>query len=136
MLASVAEALGAMEAVLQLTAEYLKTRVQFGQPLGKLQALQHRMAEMFVEVQEVRSILYCGIAHLNAEAPVRGSVISAAKLVTLEAGRIVGGQGVQLHGGMGMTQEYAMGHYFKKLVAFEKAYGDAAWHVERLALTR
>ena len=132
-LACVAEALGAMEAVLQLTAEYLKTRVQFGQPIGKLQALQHRMAEMFVEVQEVRSILYCGIAHLNAEASVRGPVISAAKLVTLEAGRIVGGQGVQLHGGIGMTEEYAMGHYFKKLVAFEKTYGDADWHVERLA---
>jgi alkylation response protein AidB-like acyl-CoA dehydrogenase len=107
-LACVAEALGAMEAVLQLTAEYLKTRVQFGQPIGKLQALQHRMAEMFVEVQEVRSILYCGIAHLNAEPPVRGAMISAAKLVTLEAGRIVGGQGIQLHGGIGMTQEYAM----------------------------
>jgi alkylation response protein AidB-like acyl-CoA dehydrogenase len=132
-LGCVAEALGAMEAVLQLTAEYLKTRVQFGQPIGKLQALQHRMAEMFVEVQEVRSILYCGIAHLNAEPPVRGAVISAAKLVTLEAGRIVGGQGIQLHGGIGMTQEYAMGHYFKKLVAFEKTYGDGDWHLERLA---
>jgi alkylation response protein AidB-like acyl-CoA dehydrogenase len=132
-LARVAEALGAMEAVLQLTAEYLKTRVQFGQPIGKLQALQHRMAEMFVEVQEARSILYCGIAHLGAEPPIRGAVISAAKLVTLEAGRIVGSQGIQLHGGIGMTQEYAVGHYFKKLVAFEKTYGDGDWHLDRLA---
>jgi alkylation response protein AidB-like acyl-CoA dehydrogenase len=132
-LACATEALGAMEAVLQLTADYLKTRVQFGQPIGKLQALQHRMAEMFVEVQEVRSILYCGIAQLNAEVSVRGSVVSAAKLVTLKAGRIVGSQGVQLHGGIGMTEEYAMGHYFKKLVAFEKTYGDGDWHAERLA---
>jgi alkylation response protein AidB-like acyl-CoA dehydrogenase len=132
-LACVAEALGAMEAVLQLTADYLETRVQFGQPIGKLQALQHRMAEMFVEVQETRSILYCGIAHLNAEASVRGPVISAAKMVTLEAARIVGSQGVQLHGGIGMTEEYAMGHYFKKLLAFEKTYGDGDWHAERLA---
>jgi alkylation response protein AidB-like acyl-CoA dehydrogenase len=132
-LAGVAEVLGAMEAVLQLTADYLRTRVQFGQPIGKLQALQHRMAEMFVEVQEVRSILYCGMAHLHGERSVRASVISAAKLVTLEAGRIVGSQGVQLHGGIGMTDEYAMGHYFKKLVAFEKTYGDGDWHVERLA---
>ncbi|MDB6100861.1 MAG: hypothetical protein JWO52_860 [Gammaproteobacteria bacterium] len=132
-LACAAEALGAMEAVLQLTADYLKTRVQFGQPIGKLQALQHRMAEMFVGVQEARSILYCGIAHLNAEASVRGPVISAAKMVTLEAARIVGSQGVQLHGGIGMTEEYAMGHYFKKLVAFEKIYGDGDWHAERLA---
>jgi alkylation response protein AidB-like acyl-CoA dehydrogenase len=132
-LAGVAEALGAMETVLQLTAEHLQTRVQFGHPIGKFQALQHRMAEMFVEVQEVRSILYCGIAHLNAEPAVRGAVISAAKLVTLEAGRIVGGQGIQLHGGIGMTQECAVGQYFKRLVAFEKTYGDGDWHVNRLA---
>lgn len=132
-LARVAEALGAMESVLQFTSEYLMTRVQFGQPIGKLQALRHRMAEMFVEVQEVRSILYCGLAHLNAEAAVRGAIISAAKLVTLEAGRIVGGQGIQLHGGIGVTEEYAVGHYFKKLVAFEKTYGDGAWHLQRLA---
>jgi len=135
-LACAAEALGAMEAVLQLTADYLKIRVQFGQPLGKLQALQHRMAEMFVEVQEVRSILYCGISQLNADSAVRGPVISAAKLVTLEAGRIVGSQGVQLHGGIGMTEEYAMGHYYKKLLAFEKTYGDGDWHAERLARSR
>jgi alkylation response protein AidB-like acyl-CoA dehydrogenase len=132
-LACVAEALGAMETVLQLTAEHLKTRTQFGHPIGKFQALQHRMAEMFVEVQEVRSILCCGIAHLNAEPSVRGAVVSAAKLVTLEAGRIVGGQGIQLHGGIGMTQECAVGQYFKKLLAFEKTYGDADWHVNRLA---
>jgi alkylation response protein AidB-like acyl-CoA dehydrogenase len=132
-LACVAEALGAMEIVLQLTAEHLKTRTQFGHPIGKFQALQHRMAEMFVEVQEVRSILYCGIAHLDAEPSVRAAVVSAAKLVTLEAGRLVGGQGVQLHGGIGMTQECAVGQYFKKLLAFEKTYGDADWHVNRLA---
>jgi alkylation response protein AidB-like acyl-CoA dehydrogenase len=132
-LARVAEALGAMECVMQLTSEYLKTRVQFGQPIGKLQALQHRMAEMFVEVQEVRSILYCGLAHLDAEAALRGAVVSAAKLVTLEAGRIVGGQGIQLHGGIGVTEEYAVGRYFKKLIAFEKTYGDGTWHLDRLA---
>jgi alkylation response protein AidB-like acyl-CoA dehydrogenase len=88
---------------------------------------------MFVEVQEVRSILYCGIAHLHADASVRGAIISAAAVVTLEAARVVGGQGIQLHGGIGVTQEYAMGHYFKQLVAFEKTYGDGAWHLDRLA---
>jgi alkylation response protein AidB-like acyl-CoA dehydrogenase len=81
----------------------------------------------------VRSILYCGIAHLHADAPVRGAIISAAKVVTLEAARIVGGQGIQLHGGIGVTQEYAVGHYFRQLVAFEKTYGDDAWHLDRLA---
>jgi alkylation response protein AidB-like acyl-CoA dehydrogenase len=132
-LARIAEALGVMEAVLQITSEYLKSRIQFGQPIGRMQALQHRMAEMFVEVQEVRSILYCGLAHLDANPPLRGAVVSAAKVVTLEAARIVGGQGIQLHGAIGVTQEYAMGHYFKQLVAFEKTYGDCDWHLDRLA---
>lgn len=132
-LARIAMALGAMEAVLQITAEYLKTRTQFGQPIGKFQALQHRMSEMFVEVQETRSILYCGLAHLDAEAALRSPIISAAKLVTTNAGRIVGGQGIQLHGGIGVTNEYAVGHYYKHLLAFEKIYGDADWHLERFA---
>ncbi len=132
-LARIAMALGAMETVLELTAEYIKTRTQFGQPIGKFQALQHRMAEMFVEVQETRSILYCGLAHLDAEPALRSPIISAAKLVTTNAGKIVGGQGMQLHGGIGMTNEYAVGHYYKYLLAFEKIYGDADWHLERFA---
>lgn len=130
-LAQVAEALGAMEAVLEITNAYIKQRVQFGQPIGKFQALQHRMAEMFVEVQETRSILYRGMALLDAPPAERKRAISAAKVVASNAAKFVGAQGIQLHGGIGMTEEYAVGHYFKKLVAFEKRYGDTEYHVDR-----
>jgi alkylation response protein AidB-like acyl-CoA dehydrogenase len=130
-LAQVAEALGAMEAVLEITNAYIKQRVQFGQPIGKFQALQHRMAEMFVEVQETRSILYRGLALLEAPVAERKRAISAAKVVASNAARFVGAQGIQLHGGIGMTDEYAVGHYYKKLIAFEKRFGDTEFHVAR-----
>lgn len=130
-LAQVAEALGAMEAVLEITNAYIKQRVQFGQPIGKFQALQHRMAEMFVEVQETRSILYRGMALLDAAPAERKRAISAAKVVASNAAKFVGAQGIQLHGGIGMTEEYAVGHYYKKLIAFEKRHGDTEYHVGR-----
>jgi alkylation response protein AidB-like acyl-CoA dehydrogenase len=130
-LAQVAEALGAMQAVLDITNAYIKQRVQFGQPIGKFQALQHRMAEMFVEVQETRSILYRGMALLDAAPAERKRAISAAKVVASNAAKFVGAQGIQLHGGIGMTEEYAVGHYYKKLIAFEKRYGDTEFHVGR-----
>ena len=130
-LAQIAEALGAMEAVLSITNSYLKQRVQFGQTLNNFQALQHRMAEMFVEVQEARSSLYRGIAHLSAAPAQRAAAVSAAKVVAGNAARFVGAQGIQLHGGIGMTDEYAVGHYYKKLLAFDKRYGDADFHMDR-----
>ena len=130
-LAQVAESLGAMEAVLEITNAYIKQRVQFGQPIGKFQALQHRMSEMFVEVQETRSIFYRGMALLEAPAAERKKAISAAKVVASNAGKFVGGQGIQLHGGIGMTEEYAVGHYYKKLIAFEKRFGDIEYHTAR-----
>lgn len=130
-LAQVAEGLGCMEAVLALTSEYLKTRQQFGQPIGKFQALQHRMSEMFVEVQETRSILYRGIAHLDAAPATRKQAVSAAKVMLGSAGRFVGGQGIQLHGGIGVTDEYQVGHYYKRLLTLEKLYGDSDWHLDR-----
>ena len=130
-LALVAEALGAMEAVLEITNAYIKQRVQFGQPIGKFQALQHRMAEMFVEVQETRSILYRGMALLESAPAERQRAISAAKVVAGNAAKFVGAQGIQLHGGIGMTEEYAVGHYYKKLIAFEKRFGDTEFHITR-----
>jgi alkylation response protein AidB-like acyl-CoA dehydrogenase len=133
LLAQVAYALGAMQSVLEVSAEYVKSRVQFGQPLFKFQATQHRLAEMFVEVQEVRSILYCGLAHLDAERATRRRMVSAAKAVAAQAGRLVGGLGIQLHGGIGMTDEYRVGHYFKHLVVFEKLYGDTEYHLSQVA---
>jgi alkylation response protein AidB-like acyl-CoA dehydrogenase len=131
LLAQVAEALGAMQAVMEITSAYIKQRVQFGQPLGKFQALQHRMAEMFVEVQSTRSILYRGMAYLDAEPTARRHAVSAAKVVAGNAARFVGAQGIQLHGGIGLTDEYSVGHYFKKLIAFEKKFGDAEFHIGR-----
>ena len=134
-LARVAEALGIMEKVLEITAEQLRNRSQFGQPLSKFQALQHRMAEMFVEVQETRSILYRGVSMIGAEPDERGVAVSVAKVVASGAARVVGTQGIQLHGGVGMTDEYAVGHYFKRLLALEKQYGDMDYHLKRIAKT-
>jgi len=130
-LAQVAEALGCMEAVLEMTSDYLKTRQQFGQAIGKFQALQHRMSEMFVEVQETRSILYRGIAHVDGAPAARRQAVSAAKVMLGSAGRFVGGQGIQLHGGIGVTDEYQVGHYYKRLLVLEKLYGDSDWHLDR-----
>jgi alkylation response protein AidB-like acyl-CoA dehydrogenase len=130
-LAQVAEGLGCMEAVMALASDYLKTRHQFGQPIGRFQALQHRMAEMFVEVQETRSILYRGIASLGGPTAARRQAVSAAKVMLASAGRFVGGQGIQLHGGIGMTDEYQIGHYFKRLVTLDKTCGDGDWHLQR-----
>jgi alkylation response protein AidB-like acyl-CoA dehydrogenase len=132
-LARVAEGLGAMEVVLQLANEHLQSRQQFGQPLIRFQALQHRLAEMFVEIQETRSILYRGLAYIEAPAAERRAAVSAAKVVAANAGRVVGEQGIQLHGGVGMTQEYQVGHYYKRLIALEKSFGDVDYHLERLA---
>lgn len=135
-LASVAEALGCMESILDQTAQHLKTRVQFGNPLGKFQALQHRMAEMFVEVQESRSILYQAIASLARGANARRTAVSAAKAYVGNAGKIVGEHAIQLHGGIGVTEEVAVGHYYKKLVLFEKLFGDRDFHLDRFAKGR
>jgi alkylation response protein AidB-like acyl-CoA dehydrogenase len=134
-LARVAEAVGMMEAVLQLTAEHLRNRVQFGQPLAKFQALQHRMAEMFVEAHSTRSILYRGLAHAGLDAALRRPAVAAAKVVAARALQFVCANGVQLHGGMGMTEECAVGHYFRRALAFEKAFGDLATHLDRMTIT-
>ena len=132
-LASVAESLGMMEAVMAITAGYILGRSQFGQTLSKFQALQHRMAEMFVATQEARSMLYCGIAHLNRTPKERGRAISAAKAVAARANRFVCAQGIQLHGGMGLTEEYPVGHYFRKMAMMEKMFGDIDFHLDRIA---
>lgn len=130
-LAQVAEAIGAMGAVMEITAEYIKTRKQFGQPIGKFQALQHRMAEMLTVTEDARSMLYRGLANLDAEPAARKAAVSAAKVVAAEAGKFVGAQGIQLHGGMGMTDECSVGHYFRRFLVFEKAYGDPEYHTAR-----
>jgi hypothetical protein len=126
-----AEALGAMEALLEQTVAYTKTRVQFGQPIGAFQALQHRMADMYLHCQAMRSLVV-DAAIAQAEGGPRAARAAAALKVKLgEAGRFVAQQAVQLHGGIGMTDELAVGHHFKRLLFLDTLFGDAGHHLRR-----
>jgi len=136
-IALMAQGVGAMEACLTVCADYLKERRQFGQPIGKFQALQHLMADLFVSAHQARSMVYQALAHADAEAPIRAQAVSAARIIVGEAMQSVSRGGIQLHGGYGITDEYAPSHYFRRMMALEKLYGDTGWHLARLAsLTR
>lgn len=127
-----AEAAGALQATLEATIEYTKTRKQFGVPLAKFQALQHRMADMLIHVEQARSMAY--LASLRAgetDAPERRRAVSAAKVIVGQACRQVGQQAVQLHGGMGVSDEVPVSHYFRRLAAIELSLGDSEHHLER-----
>ncbi len=126
-----AEAVGAMEAANATTIEYTKSRKQFGQPIGRFQALQHRMADMFVQATQARSmsILAAGRCAARGDAEQRRRDVSAAKCYVGKAARFVGQQAVQLHGGMGMADELAVSHYFKRLTMIDMTFGDAAHHL-------
>jgi alkylation response protein AidB-like acyl-CoA dehydrogenase len=129
-----AEALGVMEATVSATIEYLKTRQQFGQPIGRFQALQHRTADMLLHLEQSRSMAY--LAAMNcalADDTQRRKSLSAAKLVIGNACRFIGQQSVQLHGGMGMTDELTLSHWFKRLMAIELSFGDTDSHLQRFA---
>ena len=127
-----AEALGAMEALMDLTAEYLRTRKQFGQPIGRFQALQHRVADMLIAIEQARSMALLAMAKADDLDPCeRRKAIAAAKAMSGRSGRYVGQQAVQLHGGMGVSDELAVGHYFKRLTCIDLTWGDAAHHLER-----
>ena len=130
--AQCAEAIGAISELNKATLEYTKTRKQFGVPLASFQVLQHRLVDMFIAQEEATAITYA----LNATLAQGGDVAklaSAAKAKTGEAGRYVAEQAVQLHGGMGMTDELKVGHHLKRLIAINIQYGDAAFHVRRCA---
>jgi alkylation response protein AidB-like acyl-CoA dehydrogenase len=127
-----AEASGALQATLDATLDYTKTRKQFGVPLAKFQALQHRMADMLIHVEQARSMAY--LAALRADDPdprERRRAVSAAKVVVGNACRFVGQQAVQLHGGMGVSDETAVSHYFRRLTAIELTLGDTEHHLEQ-----
>jgi alkylation response protein AidB-like acyl-CoA dehydrogenase len=127
-----AEALGVMEALTEATLAYLKTRQQFGVPIGKFQVLQHRMAEMFIQLEQARSMTLLAAVHAGTDsAPERRRVISAAKARLGEAMRYIGQQAVQLHGGMGVTNELPAAHYFKRLSTIELTLGDTDHHLSR-----
>jgi len=127
-----AEAIGAMDAIFAATLEYLKTRQQFGAPIGKFQALQHRMADMFIHLEQARSMAMLAAVKAGApDAAERRRVVSAAKVRVGQASRFVGQQAVQLHGGMGVTDELPAAHYFKRLAMIELTLGDVDHHLER-----
>jgi alkylation response protein AidB-like acyl-CoA dehydrogenase len=127
------EAVGCMRKVLADTVEYCKQRQQFGQPIGSFQVLQHRMVDMYMEVEQAVAAVYLAVLNLAAEPDTRARAVSAAKATTGKAARFVGQQAVQLHGGMGMTEELAIGHYFKRLTAVQYEFGSTDYHVARYA---
>jgi pimeloyl-CoA dehydrogenase small subunit len=132
--ATCAEAVGAMSEMASITVEYLKTRKQFGMPIGAFQALQHRGADMFVATEQARSMAMLATIMAGSEdARERSRAISAAKVQVGRSGRYVAQQAVQLHGGVGVTMEYKVGHYFKRLTTMDSLFGDADHHLGRLA---
>jgi len=129
-----AEAVGAMAALTELTVEYLKTRTQFGVPIASFQVLQHKSVDMFVALEQARSMAaYATMMAGEPDPRERRKAISAAKVQVGRSARFVGETAVQLHGGIGMTMEYKAGHYFKRLTMIEMAYGDADHHLRLLA---
>jgi pimeloyl-CoA dehydrogenase small subunit len=129
-----AEAVGIMEVLNATTLEYLKTRKQFGVPIGSFQVLQHRMAEMVLEHEQAKSMaILAALSADGADARERRRVISAAKVQIGKSGRFIGQQAIQLHGGIGMTDEYSAGHYFKRLTMIAQSFGDEDHHLDRFA---
>ena len=129
-----AEAVGAMAALHALTVDYLKTRKQFGVPIGSFQVLQHKSVDMFVALEQARSMaLYATMMAGEPDASERRRAISTAKVQIGRSARLVGETAIQLHGGIGMTMEYKAGHYFKRLTMIDMAYGDADHHLRLLA---
>ena len=126
-----AEAIGAMKVLNDTTIEYSKTRKQFGTPIGKFQVLQHRMVDMFMNYEQSVSITYMVTLKLEEEEAERKKAASAAKVQIGKAGRFIGQQAVQIHGGMGMTDELAIGHYFKRATMIEGLFGSVDHHLKR-----
>lgn len=128
-----AEAVGIMRRLLEDTIAYTQSRQQFGQPISNFQVLQHRMVDMFMQVEMATSAVYLATMKLDAPAAERARAASVAKVTVAEACRFVGQNAVQLHGGMGMTDELAIGHYFKRATVIEGELGTVDYHVERFA---
>lgn len=127
-----AEGVGAMEAIFEATLEYLKTRSQFGVPIGKFQALQHRMADMYIHLEQARSMaLLAAVKADSTDGTERRRAVSAAKYRVGQAMKFVGQQAVQLHGGMGVTNELPAAHHFKRLAMIELTLGDSDHHLQR-----
>jgi len=133
-----AEGVGLMATMLDATVEYTKQRNQFGVPIGSFQALQHRMAEMFMELELARSMSIVAAMTLdeNAGANARKRGVSMAKVQIARSGRFIGQNTIQLHGGIGMSEEYKIGHYFKRMTMVERLLGDINYHLARFVALR
>ena len=129
-----AEAVGCMDVLKEETNEYIKTREQFGQPIGKFQVLQHRMVDILINCEEARSMAYVATAMMDSDdAEERARSVAAAKAQIGKSARFVGQNSIQMHGGMGMTDEMKVGHYFKRLTMIDLTFGDQDYHTKRFA---
>ncbi|MAZ45345.1 MAG: pimeloyl-CoA dehydrogenase small subunit [Gammaproteobacteria bacterium] len=126
------EAVGCMEVLYKATVEYCKNRQQFGQAIGTFQVLKHRMVDMFMEYEQAKSLMYIAAMRMdegyNSEAK---KAVSAFKVQVGKSGRFIGQNAVQLHGGMGMTEELSIGHYFKRLIMADTFFGNTDFHINR-----
>jgi alkylation response protein AidB-like acyl-CoA dehydrogenase len=126
-----AEACGVTEKLHSGTVDYAKQRQQFGQPIGRFQVLQHRMVDMYMEVEQSRSMTIMATLKLNLPAEERKAAVSACKAKVSRAAKFVGQNAVQTHGGIGITQELSIGHYFKRATMIEGQFGSADFHMDR-----
>jgi alkylation response protein AidB-like acyl-CoA dehydrogenase len=129
-----AEAVGVMSEMHAITVDYLKQRKQFGRAIGEFQSLQHRAVDMYVDLEQARSMaLYATVMSASEDAAARRQAMSAAKVQIGRSGRRIGQEAVQLHGGIGVTMEYRIGHYFKRMTMIEKLFGDTDSHLAAVA---
>jgi pimeloyl-CoA dehydrogenase small subunit len=129
-----AEAVGTMQVMHETTLEYLKTRQQFGRPIGQFQVLQHRSVDMLVALEQARSMaMFAAVMAAEENATERRRAMAAAKVQIGRSGKHIGQEAIQLHGGIGMTMEYKVGHYFKRMTMIDMLFGDADTHLATLA---
>jgi alkylation response protein AidB-like acyl-CoA dehydrogenase len=128
-----AEAVGVMDRLVELTAQYMNTRKQFGVPIASFQALRHRMADVKMQLELARSMSYFATLKLGEPAPQRRRAVSQARVQLGQSMRFVGQQCMQLHGGIGITDEYAGSHYFKRLTVLELVFGDTQHHLAEVS---
>ena len=129
-----AEAVGVMDVIVRSTAEYLQTREQFGRPIGSFQVLRHQFTDMLMASEEARSMMHVATLRLSeSDGRLRAKALSGAKHLVGRHGRLVGQRAIQIHGGMGMTEEMAVSHYFKRLTMIDVMFGDEAYHLRRYA---
>ncbi|MGF6598426.1 alkylation response protein AidB-like acyl-CoA dehydrogenase [Paraburkholderia sp. GAS448] len=131
--ATCAELVGDIDDTVELTSEYLKTRKQFGVPIGSFQALQHRIADMAIDAMQGRATLHRALRALTEDGGTRSVEVSGCKAQTIRSGKFVTQQGIQLHGGYGITDEYKVGHHYRRMLIVDVLFGNMEYHLNRYA---